>query len=89
MSQFQAQSRWVPLRRPVRSQSIHPLSRDVIREHELPAGLMIQDPFSILSHAVLGGVSEVLVRTMDQDGWGGMERLDAEALRAALDDRAE
>ena len=74
----------IALRREVPALTLDPLTHAVIHEALLPAGTEIEDPEAALVDAEAHHRDWVVVRTVDRDGWLGLERVRTASLRRAV-----
>ncbi len=79
-----ARPRRIALRVAVPALSLDPLTRAVIRTAVLPAGTVLEDVDAALADAAVRHLESVVVRTVDGDGWCGLERVETESLRGAV-----
>lgn len=77
-------SLWLALNRELFAVSIDPLTNCEIRRGLLPPGTFIEDPRTVLRDTDSRGAEFVTVRTKDQFGREGLERVNTESLRRAL-----
>lgn len=74
----------VALPRELFAVSLDPLTNREIKRGFLPVGTLIEDPHRVLADAVARGVEVVVVRSRDQTGWTGIERVSVDSLRSVL-----
>ncbi len=79
-----ARPRRIALRVAVPALSLDPLTRAVIRTAVLPVGTVLEDVDAALADAAVRHLESVVVRTVDGDGWCGLERVETESLRGAV-----
>jgi hypothetical protein len=74
----------IALLRDVDALTLDPLTRAVIHEGVLPAGTVIEDPHAALVDAEIRQLDSVVVRTVYEGGWLGLERIATATLRRAV-----
>ena len=74
----------IALLRDVPATALNPLTLSPIDDSVLPAGTLIEDLMRALADAEGRDAEYVVVRTVDGDGWTGLQRVATESLRRAV-----
>ena len=84
---MQAPPKRIALQRDVEAASLDPWTRAEIARRVLPAGTVLEDPETALAEAEVAHRESVVVRTVDGDGWFGLQRIATASLRRAVGSR--